>query len=164
MNISELIEKIVQFFVQSPILAVILIGIVGKLIASSKSGKNRMPSFGGDKPFGAPDSPSQTTEVERQDRPTRDLYEEEGADSPAPMMQPSYSPFSAPVSESVEPIRPNSVTASERPQFKMEPEPLNALHTADAFESGVSREELAKGLMWAEILGPPRAKRPYGRR
>ena len=164
MNISELIEKIVQFFVQSPILAVILIGIVGKIIANSKSGKNRMPSFGGDKPFGAPDSPSQTTEVERRDMPSREVYEGEGADSPAPVMQPSYSPFSAPVSEPVEMIRPSLITASARPQDTMKSEPSNALHTADAFDSGVSREELAKGLMWAEILSPPRAKRPYGRR
>ncbi|MFD0616314.1 hypothetical protein ACFQZR_02485 [Paenibacillus sp. GCM10027629] len=163
MNISEMIEKIVQFFVHSPILAVILIGIVGKIISNAKSGKNRMPSFGGDKPFGNPDAPSQTTGMERRVEPTRDVYEEAGMETPA-TVQPSVSPFLPPVAVQVEPARPNQMARTERAPMQYVSEPSYALHKADAIEPGVSREELVKGLVWAEILGPPRAKRPYGRR
>ncbi|WP_018756739.1 hypothetical protein [Paenibacillus terrigena] len=164
MNISEMIEKIVQFFVHSPILAVILIGIVGKIISNAKSGKNRMPSFGGDKPFGNPDAPSQTSEAERRDEPSRHIYEEVETHTPAPMAHPSVSPFSAPVAVQVEPARPNQMVRTERAPMQYVSEPSYALHKADAIEPSVSREELVKGLVWAEILGPPRAKRPYGRR
>jgi len=164
MSISELIEKIVQFFVQSPILAVILIGIVGKIIAKNKAGKNRMPSFGGDRPSGAPDLTSQTTETERRDEPTRDMYGEVETNTSAPMVQSSASPFSPTVAVQIEPVRPNPVAQTERAPMQFISEPSYALNKADSTESSITREELAKGLVWAEILGPPRAKRPYGRR
>lgn len=45
-------------------------------------------------------------------------------------------------------------------------EPTSPIERADsgAEEPRLSPSEAMRGMMWAEILSPPRAKRPYGRR
>ncbi|GLX69165.1 hypothetical protein MU1_35100 [Paenibacillus glycanilyticus] len=55
-----------------------------------------------------------------------------------------------------EPPRARLAAAKAQPQ----PQAVAADHTV---KTDIKAEELRKAVVWAEILGPPRAKRPFGK-
>lgn len=173
MEINEIIDKIIRFFTQSPILGVIILGLIGSFFSKKKKGdsKNRMPSFGGDQgnPYATQSSDSNQHD---EDDEEYDERKETAASSESsrgfkntPTPEPSYSAFESLPSardlnnegsmERDQLIRSLSAVASERAE---------SLAERERSEFNVSRSELAKSVVWAEILGPPRAKKPYGRR
>ncbi|OPA78408.1 hypothetical protein BVG16_11030 [Paenibacillus selenitireducens] len=167
MEISELIEKIIRFFVQSPILGVLILGLLGSFFAKKKNGnsKNRMPSFGGDRdrPFATESSDSDQRDERDEKRignePYRGFEHTSTSESSYSEFDPMAYDYDLNNEGSMEPERRPErlriVPAPERPESRSE---------RNTLDLNVTRSELAKSVVWAEILGPPRAKKPYGRR
>lgn len=149
MDILVLVGKIIRFFTDSPILFVILFGVIGSIIAKRKGTTNRMPSFGGD---------AKTVDTEEQDE-TMETYSEMDPSLDSmnldnrPMVQPALQPVNrsfgrATTLASTLDVPRASEVGAERSNIPLQP----------------TQDELVKSVVWAEILGPPRAKKPYHRR
>ncbi|CAH0119620.1 hypothetical protein PAE9249_02125 [Paenibacillus sp. CECT 9249] len=154
-------EKILDWIISNPYLFVVLIGaLLASLSKSNKSRKptNRMPTFGGDNG--------------RMQEPDRSDDAGPGGESAFPdrwEREPEVRQQSVFRDE-----RPRDLE-TERPSILSQPVrtsgPIAALSDHEATSGSVrpsdiapSSEELAKGVIWAEILGPPRAKRPFNAR
>ncbi|MFD2612745.1 hypothetical protein [Paenibacillus gansuensis] len=116
---------------------------------------NRMPSFGGDAGGWAPRSPESTgSPFSKPD----DAPKKEGASASFEELNSSVSTLSRQAEE------------GETLEYRYEPEvSSNSLteeprHNPLQHDLHTDRKSLAQGLIWAEILGPPRAKQPYVRK
>ncbi|MFC5405117.1 hypothetical protein [Cohnella soli] len=81
---------------------------------------------------------------------------------PAPRQQPRPERVSSPadvyVSQSLPAVKP--VAASEsQPVSQVRLQQQRATSSAGAF----SRQDMKRAIVWAEIVGPPRARKPYGK-
>lgn len=154
-------DKLFEIIFSNPIIMIAIIGGLFSLLG--KSGKKRtngMPTFGGnstrsDTQTSGPNA-SEDDELITSTFSTMAEEREEGQGG----MAYSSDPYSLDYASQVE-------TASSR----MAPPAPKEMET-DSYQLNVKREEggrisaeqARQGVIWAEILGPPRAKRPYGRR
>jgi len=132
-------------------LIVVAIGIIYQLFVrkSPLEKRNRMPDFGGGQQR-RPGSPPQRGVPMRL--------------PPAKQEQPRPTPQPIVVEEYIEPSavipEPRKTPVTTRPEAApLEPAFAKASQTAES----LSRDDLARAVMWAEILGPPRARKPHRR-
>jgi hypothetical protein len=151
---------------------------------------NRMPDFGGSPMFPAP-RPPRRTEDPAGGRPDDDAGLPQPAaawSEPKPVAAPAPSHPSRPewadrpFGLAVEPEADNPARSGEAllayekptaaqaaaavrpaPPAEAAPVPETAGLAADEPRSMLSRDDLARAIVWAEVLGPPRARRPYRR-
>ncbi|BFH12835.1 hypothetical protein WJ0W_002411 [Paenibacillus melissococcoides] len=162
----DIFEKVLRFLLNNPFLAVILIGFVFSILRKGNKPANRMPSFGGDtagqRPGSEPDDrdaePDDMHEEERS-YPVYPVYREEERGSLAGMPQGYSSEDSITLEERVAAMKP-----AVRPAGAARHENSSKKESAAAAHAAIRPEEALKGVLWSEILEPPRAKRPYGRR
>lgn len=186
-------EKLIAFITHNPFILIIIVGLLYSMFFRKSpiekppgnrpgqrpgSGPNRMPNFGGSPVFAPNPHRTDTGMPDRQPAPRPSFG---GLDDPAP--QPAEGPFMhvpAPATsfeaprapsyslqertEPAKPEQPRAVPARARltPQAPAE---LSSVHApTDGTRVALSADELKRAVVWAEIIGPPRAKRPYYRR
>ncbi|WP_010491820.1 hypothetical protein [Paenibacillus elgii] len=151
------------------ILYIVLSSIVRKLKTGGKGGrgvpqpqrrepKGSMPPFGGDV-SGWPGSAKPMPKA--QPVQARPAASGNVRPQPAEMGGRRSKPASLPEANATAasaPERPSAVAAS--PSYA---EPQGSGENAAAAFGGLTPQDAARGVMWAEILGPPRAKRPFRR-
>ena len=170
-------EKLISFFTHNPFILIIIVGLLYSMFFRKSpiekppnrpgsrpgNGPNRMPNFGGSPVF----APKQQSGM---DDPAPQPVFAEGPilQAPAPA-----SPFEMPrtpsysLQERTEPsrreeARPAPARARWTPQA---PEETIVAHAAsDRGRIALTPDDLTRAVVWAEVLGPPRAKRPYNRR
>ncbi|WP_438446228.1 hypothetical protein [Gorillibacterium sp. sgz5001074] len=158
-------ESLLQWIGKNPGVLVILFALAGPLWGyirqSSRGGAGRgpapMPSFGGGPgerkpPEAAPSMGSGQQEPEVWAEKALRRYQETAGAGEGITMEGEESPSSrrAPVT--------STASTPPRPAGPAQPTPAAA--------GGVpapAGEEMVRAVVWAEILGPPRAKKPYGR-
>lgn len=157
-------EKLIEFIFSNPLILIAILGGLFSLLG--KKGKkmaNGMPNFGGDPSRGQPASGRQ------------DSVEEESTYSSYPSMT-THEPHQegdrgfvsyADRTESMGYSREREDSRRSLPvQSRTSTEPNTYSPEAESRGEGtkITTEQARQGVIWAEILGPPRAKRPYGRR
>jgi len=147
------------FFLAAPFLGKILKG--AGTPPGTRPSANRMPTFGGEE---TDPKEEQRKEQERKAaiRAAQRQYEEEQRrfrDSDSPSDGEGRRTVSVPAAATA---ATGSVRSGKPSGFRS---PVTGEQADPAVESGirVEEEDLARGIVWAEILGPPRAKRPYRR-
>lgn len=162
----EIFEKILDFLLHNPFLAVILIGFVFSILRKNNKPANRMPTFGGDtaghRPDSEPDEDDDELDNRLEEERARPVYTEADRSFPAAGWQQEKAAHER-----------NGITLEERIARMMPPaSPAGTPGHAEKSKgesavpanAAIRPEEALKGVLWSEILGPPRAKRPYGRR
>lgn len=158
-------ERIIEFLLDNIILIVIVLGVLSRLLGGSGSKKGnrpaRMPDFGG----GPGDSPAKP--ANRRARPAEVAGDKRGAESAEPVSaqrrpQPALAverrpadeePFARTIAGSFS--RPAVAQAqSGKPSKQPSPE-------ASPLKLSTDANELRRAVLWAEVLGPPRSKKPY---
>jgi hypothetical protein len=142
---------LIEFLMRNWYLVFIIIGIFSWFhnanVRMKQNGTptNRMPSFGG-QPVSRqqPDATKSKPLIEStsSSRASKELHLLENRERTA-------SPFSVPAG------------ASSYLQRKESTENAEVSFSTDTLSAG--KKQLAQGIIWAEILGPPRAKKPYRR-
>lgn len=157
----DIFEKVLRFLLNNPFLAVILIGFVFSILRKGNKPANRMPSFGGDTAANRPGS-------EPDDRDDEPMLEVERS---YPVYAEAERSSQAGLGHGYASQETDSITLEERISAmkpSVRPAPRHAessnKESAVAASAVIRPEEALKGVLWSEILGPPRAKRPYGRR
>lgn len=142
----EVFERLIDTVLSNPIMIVIVIGVVSSLISRARK-KNA--------------APSQTTTIggERGHQPVPPYGRaEDQRHVNSPNLQSSESPPSF-VTYAGD-VDMSSYSEMEEPQKSYERLPVP--HGIDFDEgSALTREELARAMVLAEIVGPPRAKKPF---
>ena len=142
-------EQLITFLTSNFQFVIVIIGIAYFLFFRKspleKRTTNRMPDFGGEarrRPE-RPDQPPQAARPEREPEPARRAYFADESPSTASSEEPE---------EFVSPVL--SAAVSKRTNLR-----------ASGREAGVGldREDLARAVLWSEILGRPRARKPYRR-
>lgn len=158
----DIFEKVLRFLLNNPFLAVILIGFVFSLLRKGNKPANRMPSFGGDTAGGRPGSEPDNHDDEplmEEERSYRVYTEERSSQAGLSQGYASHGTDNITLEERIAAMKP-SVGPASAPRHA---ESSNK-ESAAAASAVIRPEEALKGVLWSEILGPPRAKRPYGRR
>ncbi|UVI32136.1 hypothetical protein [Paenibacillus spongiae] len=155
-------REIIEFITNNFFVVVVVVGFIFSLFSKMKKGdpNRRMPDFGGGG-NAAPNRPrpaaAETPQREEQPRHERPVYTSTFEDDRADHWEYEYE---TPRADRL-PAKP--ATVSSMP-------PAAASSVAGAREQGgrslrlSDRDELARAVLMAEILGPPRAKKPFGRR
>ncbi|MGG4393227.1 hypothetical protein ABEX25_02785 [Paenibacillus thiaminolyticus] len=158
----DIFEKVLRFLLNNPFLAVILIGFVFSLLRKGNKPANRMPSFGGDtagrRPGSEPDDHDDEPVME-EERSYPVYTEERSSQAGLSQGYASHEKDTITLEERTAAMKP-SVGPASAPRHT---ESSNK-ESAAAASAVIRPEEALKGVLWSEILGPPRAKRPYGRR
>ncbi|MCG7407848.1 hypothetical protein MH117_10485 [Paenibacillus sp. ACRRX] len=160
-------EKIIDLVFSNPIIAIAILGFLFSLLGKGKKQTNRMPSFGGDQRAG--DSSGRQSHGEQDDEGEQ-LFEE-----PAPQSQTLMSESPSLAADSSGTAMRTSSSYQERQAMSHRavatrdsmhaPNPIEEDEIQDEWQqAGVSVEDARRGVIWAEIIGPPRSKRPHGQR
>lgn len=159
-------EQLVQFVMNNFVLVVIVVGIIYSLFfrKSPLEKRGRMPDFGGgqqqqQRPPGSPPQRGVPMRTPTARQEPRSAPQVRSAPPPAPeVRRPSPQPaeasedaYAPPASFESTPVRDSASARTDAP---------TAAASAPAIGQP-TRDELARAIVWAEILGPPRAKRPY---
>lgn len=154
-------EKLIHFLLENVFLVILLPFILGWLNRVRQQFKgqgeansrpqNRMPSFGGDRPAAFPRHAAGK-------RP-----EQEGRHAAEPIQQMggrTEESFRQPVQQPRSPIHrsgigsgltvPGDLTAQHEPP-----------HSASEEEAWLQAKDAVNGVIWAEVLGPPRSRKPH---
>ncbi|WCR29358.1 hypothetical protein L3476_11905 [Paenibacillus thiaminolyticus] len=160
----DIFEKVLRFLLNNPFLAVILIGFVFSLLRKGNKPANRMPSFGGDTAGGRPGSEpdGQDDEPVMEEERSYPVYTEERR-SQAGLSQ-GYASHETDTGTITLEERLAAMKPSVGPASAPRHAESSNKESAAAASAVIRPEEALKGVLWSEILGPPRAKRPYGRR
>lgn len=156
-------REIIEFITNNFFFVVIVVGFIFSLFSKMKKGEpnRRMPDFGGggtpgmNRPRPAAADRQPRDEPMHQERPVittsyHDAWEEvEDRESASQTSFADRVPARPAPARSLPPVSTSGEGARERDRH-----PLNLS----------DRNELAKAVLIAEILGPPRAKKPFGRR
>ncbi|XID95377.1 hypothetical protein ACF3MZ_13050 [Paenibacillaceae bacterium WGS1546] len=163
------------------IYVIIALGILSMLFRKSpleQNPPNRMPDFGGEgrpRPGGRPPVPGTRPEAGEPSRPgpvsrpPRDPFPDGMEIPPAPRAPMPRPPAPRPSAQTPTVYdTPDAVAASfaaARPTASASASrgvaPIAGSIAADA--RALTREDLARAVIWAEVLGPPRARRPRRR-
>ncbi|MFC5532125.1 hypothetical protein [Cohnella yongneupensis] len=158
-------EQLISFAMNNFFIVIIVVGILYQLFfrkSPLEKPRNRMPDFGGGqqrpRPPGSPPTrgvPMRTPEAKQEPRSPVTVRSAPPPEHSRPQPQPQPQPLAA-----------DDVFADKRianVASHVSAAPKAAHTTAAQPGEGVTRDELARAVMWAEILGPPRARRPHGR-
>lgn len=171
----EIIEKIIQFIASHPLIAVsILVAIVSSLGRSKKKGSsNRMPDFGDS----ANHEDKRYDEYGDEERVGHQTTYASAGQSPATIAAPSTNTaFDAETDELRQDERgerlaaiariagsiSSNAAASLRPHGPIPTAASN--HKPQGLNKAIGSDEVIQGVIWAEVLGPPRAKLPFNQR
>jgi hypothetical protein len=165
------LEQLISFFMNHLFVVVIVIGLIYSMFFRKspleKRPPNRMPDFGGGPQF--PQKPRQTgtpagtAPVERRSPPPAERREplpehrrQPTAAQPRPSWVPDPAPSEAPavVRVSTPGLPPVAAISSVSPLAEA---------SRESSEGALTRDDLTRAVVWAEILGPPRSRRPYRR-
>ncbi|WP_141506073.1 hypothetical protein [Paenibacillus luteus] len=163
--------KIIDFLMNNIFIVVIIFGALASLFgkAGGKKKPSQMPDFGGG---GLPRNlqPRTTEEPQRQSRPElqeqpegQTVYRSSGEQDRQTPMQPSYvgtqTDVAAGASQtaSLERALKRASTSKLQSQDALERKPA----AQGALVTSVQAEDLRKAVIWAEVLGPPRSKKPF---
>lgn len=184
-------EKLIAFVTQNPFILIIIVGLLYSMFfrkspiekqpgqrpgSKPGNGPNRMPNFGGSPVF-APKT--QRTDVGTPARQPEIRPSFGGLEDSAP--QPGGNPYmhvpeptssietprapSYSLQERSDPARPERHRAAPaRVSLVESAETSHALAVSDGINAGFTSDDFRQAVVWAEIIGPPRAKRPYNRR
>ncbi|MFF2090322.1 hypothetical protein [Paenibacillus sp. NPDC058174] len=159
--------KLIEFLLNNIYFVVIIGGVLfsifRKVGGSARSGNPAMPTFGGGR-GGEP--PRRTEEYEEEEQPQ--WIDGRYASFPEPEPAPAPEP-PKPVIIRQQERAENAPAGAQRPRSPF-PSPTAAQgggasqRPAKASLSALSEtDELKKAIIWSEILGPPRSKRPFGK-
>jgi len=156
------LEKLIQFLMSNFYFVIIVIGLVYSLFFRKspleRKPPNRMPDFGGGGQLPRPQRPPGQAE-QPMSRPQQPR--------PRPAEPAAAKQLARPAA-----IQPSDDYRSELMAQAIAGEPDAISRSADGADGGrssgerpadLSGDDLTKAVMWAEILGPPRARRPHGR-
>lgn len=177
--------KLISFLLENIYWVIVVGGVLFSMFGRSgaKRRTNRMPSFGGGNEPNKPVARQEWEEEDEEDDSSRP-YPAQRAARPEPV--PSMSPYqpqkpimtgSSVQGEGVGSGEGNSSPTLERavqaaPSRPAEPprarlaaaKPQSAVAAESRAELATpNADELRKAIVWAEILGPPRSKRPFGK-
>ncbi|NQX65396.1 hypothetical protein HQN90_04565 [Paenibacillus alba] len=151
-------EQLIEFLVKHWYLVIIAITFLYQLNNKKRSGKqgapqSRMPSFGETSRPSA--RPAEATKPDRQ-----------GFGGPAPQSS-TADDFGRSNNGSAKAAAPKSKASpfGSSSQAGIESSPIyaNAISSSNSFPEELKQEQLLQGVVWAEILGPPRSKKPLRR-
>jgi hypothetical protein len=162
--------KIIEFLMNNIFIVVIIFGALASLFgkAGSKKKPRQMPDFGGG---GLPRSlfPQASEREPSEDRPLQErtegqsVFRSQSEQERQQSANPSYSsrdsetlsgaPQIASLQRSLERASASKVVAPAAAERKSAGQ--------SAIAATVQADDLRKAVIWAEILGPPRAKRPF---
>lgn len=158
-------EQLARFVMDNFFIVVVAVGIIYSLFfrkSPLEKPRNRMPDFGGGQGQRRPPGAPPQRGVPMRPRP-----------EPAQASRPTPRPPAAPEPERTLPSTPDPYEpAIAEPRRDAAPRPVpaaasrvapTASGTASPRGDVPTREELERAVVWAEILGPPRARRPHGR-
>lgn len=172
-------EMLLDFIAANPFVAIILIGLIISLFNSNKKAKQQgMPSFGGDK--GKPDG-RQPQRVPQQGERGGNVQGRAAQSQGAPLQSTPADPALAEAvrqlalqrQQEEEQQRKHEVERREQEKVRQrqqaakrakERKPAAAVAAAQLSRPGERlprEEEMRRAIVWAEVLGPPRAKRPF---
>jgi hypothetical protein len=170
------VSSLIEFLTRNWYIVIILIALFSQLRGKARSKQqvnpnNRMPAFGGGEPArrpqpdvkgvtgsGKPIAPLIQTKREATQVKGKTLIESVGSLSASKEL-----PYLENRERSSSPFSQSSDSNYSSIQEKSE---IDAIYASEAALNGslsASKEQLAQGIIWAEILGPPRAKKPYRR-
>lgn len=187
----NIIEKIIGFVMSNPLIAIVIIGALFSAMGKGqkKGANNRMPDFGGSGQAG----PAPTVEPAKQAESRRYDDEDDEMVTPIytdtkgsmeqsrPSMAESYAEKRAKDANDRMSEMEQRLAGIERTAQNMSGMPSSSLdgrnnsrtmaassstreETHNSSDFVIDPKDALRGVAWAEILGPPRAKRPYGRR
>ena len=154
-------EQLISFATKNFFIVIIIVGILYQLFfrkSPLEKPRNRMPDFGGGQPQRPPGSPPQRGVPMRIPAEKQEQRRVPSANN-APRPEPK--PIVAEnVYEDVYEERPTAVApASATPALRVAS--THAVSRPAVMEP--TQDDLARAVLWAEILGPPRARRPHRR-
>lgn len=150
-----------DFIFENPFLIIIILGILSSLFKKPKNdrgmeGRESQP-YDETSPLPMPDIFKQFgfEEQEKEEKPvSQEISSEE-------LLKSDYQEKArAKIAELQERDRARERT-DRRPVLREEPEINRPLHTEEKRAVSISQERLKEAVVWAEILGPPRSKRPH---
>ena len=163
-------EKLIEFLIKNIYIVIVVGGFVLSAISKMKSSNNRqprqMPPFGGGErpsvpspvygtPESMPSSERKAWEVEEEDEEDEEEESPYAASKASPVEQRQMRPVVHSVSAASRPQRQSQHAADNRPSSTA------ASNTANHPSPELSAAALKQAVIWSEVLGPPRAKRPY---
>ncbi|MGZ9585015.1 hypothetical protein [Paenibacillus marinisediminis] len=172
-------DELIDFLTKNPFIIILIVSFLISMLSGKKKKKNpRMPSFGGDT------STSHTShrdkETEQDEQHPSDQLESTHQPVYTTQMEQSKEQYYSDGDRSYKHVEGDpgwssasrsSLSQAIKGMSNIEASALNAFASIAAGEIGgvkegsmdVSAKEAQKGIVWAEIIGPPRAKRPYGK-
>ncbi|EPY08863.1 hypothetical protein PAALTS15_02797 [Paenibacillus alvei TS-15] len=180
-----IIEKIIHFVTSNPLIAIIILGALFSSLggAKKKDKTNRMPDFSGGAAKSSDDKryedegEEEYEEVER--KPERQPVFTTSAERPAPAGMASSAGNSydsidsdeariteleqrlAAIDRMASSISSGSASRASKRHTSSVASPEQVQGSSSR---AVTPDEVMQGVIWAEVLGPPRAKRPYQQR
>lgn len=162
--------RIIEFLMNNIFIVVIIIGALASLFgkAGSKKKPGRMPDFGGG---GLPRTlfPQASDREPNLDRPLAERTESQPAYRTRPEQERHYSANPAQASRDAE--TPAGTLRTPALELAIQRAGTGKAKAPDAAErkpgaqsaiaASVRADDIRKAVIWAEILGPPRSKRPY---
>lgn len=172
-----IIEKIIHFITSNPLIAIFILGAILSSLGGSKKkdGKNRMPDFSGG---------ARGSEAKKYDEDIEEEYEEierqpayASADRSSPTVLTSSSGTSRDTIDSDEARiaemeqrlaaidrMASSISSSAGVKKGSASAIVSSVSKQGIPSQGITSDEVMQGVIWSEVLGPPRAKRPYNHR
>jgi hypothetical protein len=139
------VEKLISFVMNNFFIVVIVLGIIYSLFfrkSPLERRPNRMPDFGGSGPSRTGESKPPTAQSNRSPDAIESQHPSSGRQTLSPML------MQQPLNQAdPKPTQRSSVSQSK----------------AEYGAADLTSDDLSRAVVWAEILGPPRAKRPHRR-
>lgn len=160
-------EQLIELVLDNFLVVIAIIGFLLSLFSRSDKGKkgtNRMPDFGGGgkELMPVPEAPSRPRPKARPETAARTDESRDGGGESRKLPERVYtsaSGFGEEIGASRE-QRPAAVSAVTHAAATGPAEPHEA---RNPHRPSPDADDLKRAIVWAEILGPPRAKRPFGR-
>ncbi|MCY9513534.1 hypothetical protein [Paenibacillus apiarius] len=172
----NIIEKLIDFVMSNPLIAIVIIGALFSAMGKGqkKGGTNRMPDFGGS---GQAGTAGQAESRRYDDEDEAPVYMDSKGRTDHSRGGADREDAGAWADDR---MAEHQLAAIDRTTRQMSAGTSASLHGRSNSRSAASSsitdneiggpsdfinpEDALKGVAWAEILGPPRAKRPYGGR
>ncbi|PWV95408.1 hypothetical protein DFQ01_12710 [Paenibacillus cellulosilyticus] len=156
-------EKLIEFLIRNIYIVIVvggfLLSAIGKMRGSNNRQPRQMPPFGGGERQPAPspvyDSPDIRRSVSQREWEDEDEEEDspDVANTPAVEQRPSRPAYQAVTAAPTPSRQPQSADSGTSP--------YTAGHQGNQPASELTAATLRQAIVWSEVLGPPRAKRPW---
>jgi hypothetical protein len=156
------VEQVISFLMKNLGIVIIVVGVIYTLFfrkSPLERPPNRMPDFGG----GGQQRPGQTGGSRPPVAEPRSPAPQRSAPPPAPRQQPARieTRQADPKSDQQRPMVLGHAGMDETALTRRQRPVVPANTRMD--KAVLTRDDLSRAVMWAEILGPPRARRPHRR-